>query len=286
MHDTLRMLFDTLTQHIHIPADRMWIPVAASVGGLLLGLALLIKGTKLIPAMAGLFFLVVGASAGALVATRFGTPWWLTVVLLGAAGFGLGLVLCKFWMAILLTACFSLGGLTLYTARVLWPHLETYAKGGVLGSDDLVTLQAAQEAAPSPAANLGELWGYLAANVTGFQTSFFAIILSTGLAGLVFGLLLPKIARALWAATAGAILFCLSSILLLEVAAPGVLAWLDRAGGWPWLAVALIWAASLAFNILAGADRAPKPLKKQAAQRADEPVLDEDAPKVSSSAAR
>ncbi|MBU0637546.1 MAG: hypothetical protein KKB50_01675 [Planctomycetes bacterium] len=258
MKELLQTVFDAITQHI--PSDAVWMPyVGIGLTGLF-ALVLLLKGARLAPLMAAFAFLGLGGICGSFLASWISTPVWPTIAVVGVLGFIIGLVLFKFWMAVLVAGCFILVSMSLYTSKVLVEPLQHFTADNYDAQNGLVTLPEPGAVAledMSPSAQLGQLWTYLGDNVSSFQTSFFAIVISTGLAGLVFGLLLPRISRALWAATAGTFLLMLAATMLLEAVAPRALAWLGSLGGWGWLIVIAVWGGSMAYNLLDTRDKRP-----------------------------
>jgi hypothetical protein len=251
MEELLRMVVDALRQHI--PQRAAWIPfVGIGVLGLS-GLVLLVRGAKLAPVASGLAFLGLGGIGGAFVAQAVGVPAWPIAIVAAAVGLGLGLVLFKLWLAILVAVCFAGGGLTLYAAKAVSPHVGSYTSRNLEAEESVLGVAlpeagGAAAAAGSPWTELVEFWGYMSEEVPSFQTSFWAILLSTGLAGLILGLLLPKAARALCAATAGT--FCLFVALtgLLKVVWPAALGQLKLLGVWGWVIVLVVWGLSLVGN--------------------------------------
>ena len=277
MKELLQMAFDTIKPHI--PPDAAWIPTASIAVLGVLGLLLLVRGAKLAPAVAGLTFLGLGALGGSFLAPAVATPLWPTAGVVGLIGLGLGLIFFRFWLAVLVAGCFAGGALTLYTGKVLAPHLSNYTSSNlnVAAGDDVLLQIGLPEAgdvataADSGWAELGHLWTYLTGVVPSFQASFWAIVLSTALAGLVFGLLLPKAARALLAATVGTVCFFTAGVALLDANWPSTLAELKSLGTWSWVIVAGVWALALLLNLRS---LRKKPQKKDADSEAD------DAPSV------
>ena len=164
-----------------------------------------------------------------------------------------GLALFKVWLAGMVSACFIMASLSFYGVKVLQPHLTAYESRG-LDASGLVTLPVASDVVEpvnvTAAQELVGLWNYLSDSVPKFQPSFYAIVISAGLACLIFGLLVSALSRALWASTAGIGLFGAGIFLLLQQLAPGALSWLQSLGPWSWGAVAGLWSVSLVFNLL------------------------------------
>lgn len=261
MDDLLKMIFDSVTQHI--PHDAVWIAYAGTAGLALFGLLLLAKGAKLAPLMSALAFLGIGGIAGSFVAYWLGTPAWVTIGVAGVVGFGLGLVLFKVWLAVLVASCFVGCSLSLYGVKVLTPHLASYASSNYNVEDAAVgvTLPSpggADTVSESTQAELGQIWSYLGSEVPSFLTSFWAIVISTGLAGLILGLLLPRFSRALLAATAGTFLFLTAVVAALGGTWPGAMEWIGSIGAWQWVIIVVIWGASLGYNLLDLRGKHPK----------------------------
>jgi len=85
--------------------------------------------------------------------------------------------------------------------------------------------------------------------VPSFVTTFWTLTVSAGLAGLVFGLLLPRASRALWAASLGTAVCGIGVTALLKQYAPGALDWLLADAVRAWAIVGVVWLLSLAYNL-------------------------------------
>lgn len=251
MDSVLQDLLDAVTQHI--PSGVAWLPILASVGLTAMGFVLLAKGAKLAPLMTAFVFLGAGGVGGSYVAHWFNIPVWPTMLGGGVIAFIGGLALFRVWLAAMVSMCFVGASLTFYGAKVLQPHLVAYESRG-LDLNGLVTLPPPSDVVEpvvlTATQELTGLWNYLSEAVPNFQPSFYAIVISAGLAGLIFGLLVSALSRALWAATTGISLFGLGAYLLLQSLSPGALAWLQSLGPWTWGAVIGVWSVSLVFNLM------------------------------------
>ena len=253
MNDLPRMIFDTVTQHI--PQGAAWVPYAATGLVVVFGLILMLKGARLAPLMAACAFLGIGAVAASFAANSLATPVWPTIAIGGVIGFGIGLILFKIWLAILVAACFIGSSLTLYGVQVVSPYVRAYASQGYDAREAAVgvTLPAPGSvlaAAPTTPAELGQLWTYLVGNVPNFQRSILAIVASMGLAGILVGLLLPRASRAVFAATVGTFCVMVGLSAGLKELWPDALTWLIALGSKAWIPVGVIWLASLLHNYL------------------------------------
>ncbi len=243
MNDLFQTLSDRLTQIV--PDGSVLLPLGGAAAAALLGLLMVLKGAKLAPALTALILAGSGGWASSAVATTFSVPFWPAAIVGAALGAVLGLALFKVWMSLMVAACFIAAALTFYGAKVLAPHVATYV------SERRAALADETAAAPpSLSTELGGAWSYLGQNVTNFQPSVYAIVLSSGLAGIVFGLLVTGAARALWAATIGTLLALIGTCVALKLAAPPALEWLASIGGWGWTIVAAVWAFGLIHNFL------------------------------------
>ncbi len=261
MNEILNMAYDAAMQHI--PHAVVWVPqVGTAVVGVL-GLALLIKGARLFPAIIALIFMGGGGLAGTYVADAFGTMLWPTVIVLGVVGFALGYFLFKVWLAALVGGCLAAIALTLYGAKVVSPHIENFSSSnlkveqGVMGVS-IPDSGAAPVANGTPSSWAEQAWTHLSTVVPNFQTSFWTILVSVGLAGLVFGFLLPKVARSLVAATVGSVLFLIAVLMLLRANWPGALQAIDQLGEWRWIIITGLWGISLLYNLF-DFHRKPRP---------------------------
>jgi len=269
-----KMILEALTQHI--PQSAAWLPYASTGVLALLGLVLMAKGAKLAPLMAACAFATGGGLSGSYVAHWFSTPVWPTIGVGAAIGFGLGLVLFKLWLSILVAASFVVAALSFYGVKVVSPHLEGYTSQGYNAREPGigVTLPmpgSTVAVAPSPQEELTHLWSYLTGRIPSFQTSFWAIVASTGLAGLLVGLLVPRVARALLASTLGLGCVLLAVVAGLKALWPEALGWLTTLGPWTWGVAAGVWTVSLLYNFVdLGGRRTvrrdpPEPVAKPAA---------------------
>lgn len=247
MSDLPSKLLETFNQHL--PPGTAWVPLAAAGVTAGLGLLFLVKGARLAPVLAAFAFAAIGASVGPLVSKWFGTPLWPTIAASCAAGVLLGIVLFRLWFALLVSACLTGGAIALYGTQTLQVPLSEYLSKGFDTERQLVTLpQPADEVLKNTqwGAELAQLWAFLGQKVPAFQTSFFAILITTGLAGLIFALLLPRLARSFWAATVGTVLFLPAIYALAHAEWPAAADWLNK---WGLIVAAFLWAASLACNL-------------------------------------
>jgi len=245
-NDLPQMFLNTIKEHI--PPGAEWMPLAATAVVALIGLVFMVKGARLAPVLAALVFALVGGLAGSLLATLFATPLWPTAAGCSAVGLLLGVVLFRVWFALLVAACLALVSLAVYGGQVLREPLDSYLSAGLDREKQLVTLpEAGSPVAPSSdwQKEAAGLWAYLGEQVPNFQTSVWAIVVSTGLAGLIFGLLLPKIARALWAASLGTALLALAVGTAVQLRCPDHMPWLQCEG---LIVAAALWVLSLAYN--------------------------------------
>lgn len=256
-----QMIYDTVTQHI--PDSTAWVPYVGTAVLALFGLLLMAKGAKLAPLLAACAFLGIGGIAGSFPAHWLGTPVWPTMAVTGVLGFILGLALFKFWLAVLLAGCFVAGSLSLYGVQVVSPHMTNYASRNyepALGPVGVALAKpdAAVTLADSAQGELAQYWSYAASQVPGFQASFWAIAISTGLAGLALGLLLPRIARALFASTAGTLCLFVALTAVLKAGWPDALTWLHSLGAWGWGIVGAAWGVSLVYNLVDIRPKSPR----------------------------
>jgi len=248
--ELLFAIFKATIEHLKLPDGYGWAPLAGTGIVIGFGLVLLARGAKWAPGLAALSFLAIGGLIGSFLARAIGTPFWPTVGIVGVLGFVLALVMFRLWQAILLASCFAIAGLSVYYVRGLYIEIDRWnslapeateitlpTAGTVVGENRLTAMQ-----------GLSSLWTHLSQNVDGFQTTFWILVLSTGLAGLIFGLLLPRASRALWAASLGTMFFGIGTTALLMRFAPNILDWLQANHAWAWTIVGIVWLLSLAYN--------------------------------------
>ncbi len=258
-------LLEALSQHL--PENAAWIPIALLCISAAGGLLLMFRGARLAPVVVAGALTAVGCGGGWLASQAAGWPLWPAVGAGSVVGLLLGLLLFRVWLAVQVATMLVAGGLALYAPRVAEP-LNEYLSQGLQTAEDqaLVTLQPA-EAVPVDGqawqAELGDLWAYLGERVPSFQSSVVAIVGAVGLAGLLFGLLLPRAARSFWAATVGTGCFIVAVMALLQALWPATLA---AVGSWGLIIVAGLWGISLAWNL---ADMLRKRPKKSAADEGE-----------------
>ena len=272
--ELLPALFETMIDHLKLPGGYKWAPTAvfAVVSGF--GLMLLLRGARWAPGLAGLTFVAISGLGGSFLARAIGTPFWPTVGVTGVVGLVLGLSMFRFWQAVLLAACCIIAGFSVYFVRTLNPEVAIWRAGL---PESGVALQPAGTIAgenrPSAMSELNSLWQHLDANVPDFATTSLVLLLSTGLAGLVFGLLLPRASRALWAASLGTLIFGVGATALLRQFAPEPLSWLLADNMRAWGVVGAVWMISLALNLVTCRQRPAKKPKQGEAPAKNEPAL-------------
>ena len=244
-------LFETVTEHLKLPEGFEWAPLASVAALGIFGLVLMIRGAKWAPALASIAFLALGGVLGSGLAQAVGTPLWPTVGVVGVLSLILGLVMFRFWQAVLLATCFMVAGLSVYYVRVLTPEVQNWISAGPQAG--AITLPEAGtvvgDTRNSALTTLKSLWTHLDQNVADFSPTIITLLLATGIAGLVFGLLLPGVSRSLWASSLGTFLFGIGITGVLSIFTPGALEWLRTNHGSAWSIVALVWLFSLVINL-------------------------------------
>jgi hypothetical protein len=215
----------------HIPSTAAWVPVAILAGIAAAGLLLMIKGARMAPGLAAMALALAGGAAGSVMSRLFSTPLWPSVGIASVVGLVLGILLFRLWLAVLVAGCLVIASLGVYGSQTLREPLNAYMSRGLDLQNQEVTLKAAGQVVAqgsSPRTELIDLWSYLSTSVPTFQTSFFVILASAGLAGLVFALLMPYLARAFWAATLGTALLLLGAYGLVQSQWPAGMAWFNQ----------------------------------------------------------
>ena len=163
-------LFETMTEHLRLPEGYQWAAWAATGLVTAFGLLLLIRGAKWARGLAALAFLGIGGVAGSFLAHAIGTPWWPTVGVVGAVGFVLGLMLFRFWQAVLLASCFVIAGLSVYYVRGLYIEIDRWNSLAPQATE--ITLPMAGTVVgdnrPTAMQGLSSLWTHLSQNMDGF----------------------------------------------------------------------------------------------------------------------
>ncbi|MEW6198928.1 MAG: hypothetical protein AB1601_09725 [Planctomycetota bacterium] len=233
----------------HLPDGAAWILIAAGavVGGI--GLLFMVKGARLAPMLAALVVAAFGAGAGPVVSNLTHAPLWPVVAGCGVVGLGLGVLLFRVWLAILVGLCLAGAGLSIYTGQVLRDPLNAYLTSGLDREQQLVTLPTPGDAGGSPTwtAEATQLWNHLTGNVPNFQASFFALVLSTAVGGFILGLAFPRLARAFWAASFGTGLLLSGVYGVLHAGWPAGLPWVNQ---WGPMVAGVMWGISMVYNLV------------------------------------
>ncbi len=264
VHQTL---LETISQHMPTDAALLPVIIAAILAGA--GLLFMVKGARLAPFLAATSFSLVGGLAGAALAQATGLPFWPVVVICGTVGIVLGITLLKLWIAILVAGFLMTVGLGVYGHQKLLPALQDFQTRGLditRPSGPIALPENSTEAADATIrAELAGVWDHLQANVPNLSAHLIAVAAATGLAGLVFGLLLPGIARAVGAATFGTALFWFALLGLLHVFWPQAALWLGQQAT---IILSVLWALSLLQNLL----DTRKPKKRTTTAEEDAPA--------------
>lgn len=248
MHASLahwcQTLMDTFGQHIS--GAWAWSPHLGFLAVLLTALVLLLRGATLMPAFCALAIAAGGGWIGMLASNWFALPLWPAVAIGAVGGFVLGFVASRLWLAVLLGAAFAGGGLAAYGAKVVYPYWQKYLQGD--GMQPIGLRDPEEPATAFFGLMQRDLWDYFAANVPHFSMTLIAIVSSTALAGLVFGLLLPRLAKSVTAAVVGTILLTTAVFGLLTLG--GKAEWAEAPGAWNWVIMGAIATVSFLYNVI------------------------------------
>lgn len=248
-------------RYVQIPDGWTWAPMGACGIVLLAGVLTLVRGAKWAPGLAALAFLLGGAAGGTYLAPQIGMPVSVTAALLGLAGGVAGLVLFRFWQALLLAACLGGVAVGVYGTRLV-PEINAWLQPAP--DDGLVSLAPANtvvgDQRPGPMQELSSLWTHLSATVPNFRLTFGGLAAGAGLGGLLLGFLLPRVSRALWSATLGTAVAGIGLAGLLKQFAPNTLDWLIASPTVGWSIVGTVWLTSLMYGYRSTARRkVPEP---------------------------
>jgi hypothetical protein len=249
--ELLVALFQTITEHLRLPDNLAWLPLAGASVATVAGLMLVLRGARWARGMAASAFFALGGVGGWYLAQQIATPIWLTTGICGVVAACLGVALFRFWQATMLAACLMAVAFSVYFVRVLTPEVANWLSPAP--ADGLVTLQpegaVLGDAQPSVQAKLASLWSHLSATVPSFQFGLWSVLLSSGLAGLIFGLLLPRASQALWAATVGTVMLGVGAAGLLDQVSPNSLEWLKANRDWSLAIVGSVWGLAFILNL-------------------------------------
>lgn len=260
MNDLPRMLFDAVSQHL--PGYAAWAQSAALAAGALAAVVLVLRGARTAPLFTAIVLTAGGAAAGFLGGQYFNIPAAPTAGLGAAIGLAVGLAYFRFWLAVLVAVCFACVSSGVYADRVLLEPLASYTSHNLDVADPEqlgVRLPAAADALAAASTEatptgrlvqeLGHIWAFLGQSVPNFQISLSAVAVLMAVAGFLFGILLPRASRAVWAATSGTFLLMLCGVGLAQSHAPALMEWLLSIGRWGWAIVGGVWAISLIINL-------------------------------------
>ncbi len=255
-------LFDLASEHIKPPAGYEWLPAAAMGAVAFFGLLMCLRGARWAPALSGVALAGVGAAGGLALSDSIGTPALATAIVAAALSAAIGVVLFRFWQALLLAVCCVAIGYGIYFARTLTPEVDNWL-AATSDPQQLVTLEPAGSVVGAQQSfrwdDLRSLGRHLEAHVPGFARTSWSIVLGAGLAGLVFGLLLPRLSRSLWAATIGTLLLGVGTAALLNQYRPDALEWLLADDKRAWAIVAGVWALAVILNLASSGKRKARP---------------------------
>ena len=270
--EILTAALEMVGDQLKLPEQYSWAPLATFAGAVVIGLILMLRGARWAPALAAITFLAIGGLGGKALAGAIGTPLWPTIGVTAVLGGIMGVVMFRFWQAVVLAACCVIVAFGVYYVRDLTPEVQNWLSA--TAEPGVVSLEAPGTVVGDTQTNawtkLGGLWDHLKLNVPGFTKTAWMLLLSTGLAGLVFGLLLPRFSRALWVASLGTLIFGIGATALLQQYSPGTFDWLIANNFRAWGIVGAIWLVSVGLNFMAckrgggakkssGADAAAEP---------------------------
>ncbi|MEW6249427.1 MAG: hypothetical protein AB1716_02190 [Planctomycetota bacterium] len=238
------LLLDTLRQHtLNAGTNAEWAPPVAFALLALVGIAFVFKGARLMPAVAAIVLGGVGAALGGQLDSIQGLPPWLGAAAGAVVGILAGVLFFRLWLGLLVATCVTAVSLAAYTFQSLGPSLQNYLTPGLDTANGRITLAVE---GPPPPPSLSGLWQHLSTDVTGFEINTFTILLGAAIAGLIFGLLLPRVARSFWAATFGSGFLLVGAYGLMRLRWPTAVAWYEQ---WALLVAAGVWTLSLVWNL-------------------------------------
>lgn len=249
--ETLGALWQFAGEHLKLPAGYEWAPLAGSCGCALFGLLLLVRGARWAPGFAGLMFggLCAMGAVGIAQNNGYASSALPAGLVAGVVGLGICLLMFRVLQAAILAGCLALVGVGIYYARGLHSEVANWVSRGVQG--ETLTLRPAGEVVGASGWHTaGELWNHLVTNVPQFQLTLGSVISLTLAAGFVFGFLLPRLSRAIWASTLGTAICGLGATGLMQKLAPDALGWLGANTETAWGIVGGVWFVSLMINLL------------------------------------
>lgn len=271
----LTSLAQMMRTHIQLPDGLAWAPAAAAAVTLVFGLITVMRGARWAPGLMATGFSVLGGVGGYLLAGQIATPPWLAAAIVAVAGGVIGVLFFRIWQAGLL-ACAAMGlAVGVFAVQSLTPEIHAWTQGAA--PDDVAfELRPAGSVVGDQQPGMGEqvasLWEHLGANVPGFRAKLVSVLVASGLAGLIFGLLLPRASRALWVSSSGTLMLGLGAAGLLQQFAPARIDWLVQNPHWGWAGLGLVWVAAFAYALSTVRVRPPKPQAPKAASTPPAPA--------------
>ncbi len=271
--DLLLGFFKTMMTQLRIPEELSWLPVAGAFVAVLGGLVTILRGARWARGSYAFGFLLAGGVGGWFLGQANGYEPILSAGIVGVVAAVLGFALFRLWQAALLAGIAMTVAVGFYTVGYLTPEIQAWTEGPP--ADDIVfSLEAAAPAVAAATetvdwrtrlAGVGVeargLWDHLNANVPNFQATLFSVLGSSGLVGLVFGLLWPRASRALWVATGGTMAVGMGMAGLLQHYSPSTLEWLTANPQAGWVIVGTLWLGAFLYSMMTG-----KPKKKASAE--------------------
>lgn len=255
---------------VDLPDHLWWAPTAVAGMTLLIGLITIWRGARWARGSMSSGLALIGGVGGYFLAVQIATPVWITTLIGGVVGAAVGVLFFRLWQALLLGGVAAGAALGAFAVFSLTPAIQSWTDGQPVDGIHATLKPAGTvvgEHQPTVAEQARSLWQHLNTTVPNFAMKFWGVLLSSGLAGLVFGLLLPRTSRALWVATIGTMLLGSGAAGIMNAYAPDALAWLGQQPMWSWGIVGATWLIAFVYAL-----RSTRPRSRASADESEQPA--------------
>jgi len=238
----------------------------AGVCAVVLGGLITLYGARLTRLVVVLLLAGGGAAVGWRMGTTLGVAPPVTAVVAAVVAALVAGLLYRLWAAVLSAAMLVMVALSVYGARVAWPQIEAFEAtltGGNAEQIELVSdAQQQSNLNPELRERLGRFWGFLKQQHPAVEQEGGLVIAAAGGAGLLMGLMLPRLAMTLWLSLVGVAMTASGVLTLLGCYRPAWLAQIAAREQVAGLVVGGVWVVVLLWHLqrgLTGTKNEPQP---------------------------
>jgi len=236
------------------------------VCAMVLGGLIALYGARLTRLVVVLLLAGVGAAVGWRLGVALGVAPPVTAVIAGLVAALVAGLLYRLWAAVLSAAMLVMVALSVYGARVAWPQIEPFEATLTGGDGEHIRLvsdaQQQSNLHPELRERLGRFWEFLRQQHPAVEQEGGLIVAAAGGAGLLMGLMLPRLAMTLWLSLVGVGLTASGVLTLLGCYRPD---WLEQIAAREQVAglvVGGVWIVVLLWHLqrgLTGTKNTPEP---------------------------